>query len=73
MKALKGPSGVPIGVLREGPGKVKEGTVSVLKKGRNEEKESEDHLKKLQAPMGSHWGPCRPRGGLWGALSRSLG
>jgi hypothetical protein len=73
MKARKGPSGVPIGVLREGPGKAQEGTVSVLEKGRNEEKESEDHLKKLQALMGSHWGPCRPRGGLWGALSRSLG
>jgi hypothetical protein len=43
MEALKGPSGVPMGVLREGPGKAKKGTVSVLEKGRNEEKESEDH------------------------------
>jgi hypothetical protein len=29
-----------MGVLRERPGKAKEGTVSVLEKGRNEEKES---------------------------------
>jgi hypothetical protein len=28
-----------MGVLREGPGKAKEGTVSILEKGRNEEKE----------------------------------
>jgi hypothetical protein len=72
MKALRGPSGVPIGVHREGPGKAKEGRVCVFENERNEEKESEDHLKNLQAPMGSCWGPCRPRGGLRRALSRSL-
>jgi hypothetical protein len=54
MKALKGPSRVPIGVLREGPGKAKKGTVSVLEEGRNEEKESEDHLKNSYGfPLGS--------------------
>jgi hypothetical protein len=33
-----------MGVLRDGPGKAKEGTVSPLEKGRKEKKESEDHL-----------------------------
>jgi hypothetical protein len=42
-----------MGVLREGPGKAKEGTVSVLEEGRNKEKESEDHLKNSK-PL---WGP----------------
>jgi hypothetical protein len=63
MEALKGPSGVTMGVLREGPGKGKEGTVSVLEKGRNEEKESKDHLKNskhLWGPIGVLLSPMGP-------------
>jgi hypothetical protein len=44
-----------MGIHREGPGKAKEGTISVLEKGRNEEKESEDHLNNSK-PL---WGPIR--------------
>jgi hypothetical protein len=52
-----------MGVLREGAGKAKEGTVSVLEKGKNEEKESEDHLKNsnpLWGPIGVLVGPVEP-------------
>jgi hypothetical protein len=59
---LKGPSEVLMGVLRDGPGKAKEGTVSPLEKRRKEKKESEDHLKNSK-PL---WGPCRLHGGLRG-------
>jgi hypothetical protein len=42
-----------MGVLRDGPGKAKEGTVSLLEKGRKEKKRIRRSFKKLQALVGS--------------------
>jgi hypothetical protein len=53
-----------MGVFREGPGKAKEGTVSVLEKGRKEDKRIRGSYKILQASMGPHWGSFRPHGAL---------
>jgi hypothetical protein len=58
-KKKEGTVSVPMGVHRKGPRKAKEGTVFVLEKGRKEEKRIRGSFKKLQAPMGPHWGSCR--------------